>query len=146
MGDQGVYDLIDGEILSPQETAELARVSGLPDVSREELKKWYGVMHLGRVLDDKAPNYLKQGLGWSYHAPCAGHDAIQLALGMTFRTGRDYLFPYYRDLTTCLAAGLTAVRVPIRPCSRWKRRSWLKSTLQTPSPYVSMKVPSSSHG
>ena len=50
-------------------------------------------MHLARVLDDKAPNYLKQGLGWSYHAPCAGHDAIQLALGMTFRPGRRLPLP-----------------------------------------------------
>jgi len=90
----------------------------VPEVSREEIKKWYGLMHLGRVLDDKAPNYLKQGLGWSYHAPCAGHDAIQLALGMTFRPGRDYLFPYYRDLTTCLAAGLTAEEILLNGMSK----------------------------
>ena len=90
----------------------------MPEVSREEIKKWYGLMHLGRVLDDKAPNYLKQGLGWSYHAPCAGHDAIQLALGMTFRPGRDYLFPYYRDLTTCLAAGLTAEEILLNGMSK----------------------------
>ena len=82
-----------------------------PEPKREELKRWYGFMHLGRTLDEKAPNYLKQGLGWSYHAPNAGHDAIQLALGVTFRSGRDYLFPYYRDLTTCLAAGLTAEEI-----------------------------------
>src|SRR6202022_919537 len=87
-------------------------------VSREELKKWYGVMQLARVLDDKAPNYLKQGLGWSYHAPCAGHDAIQLALGMTFRPGRDYLLPYYGDLTTCLAAGLTAEEILLNGMSK----------------------------
>jgi 2-oxoisovalerate dehydrogenase E1 component len=105
-------------LLTPQDTAELARVSGMPDVSREELKKWYGLMHLARVLDDKAPNYLKQGLGWSYHAPCAGHDAIQLALGMTFRPGRDYLFPYYRDLTTCVAAGLTAEEILLNGMSK----------------------------
>jgi len=104
--------------LTPQETAELTRVSGFSDVSREELKKWYGLMHLARVLDDKAPNYLKQGLGWSYHAPCAGHDAIQLALGMTFRPGRDYLFPYYRDLATCVAAGLTAEEILLNGMSK----------------------------
>ncbi|MFY9550724.1 MAG: thiamine pyrophosphate-dependent enzyme [Thermoanaerobaculia bacterium] len=75
-------------------------------------------MHLARVLDDKAPNYLKQGLGWSYHAPCAGHDAIQLALGMTFRPGRDYLFPYYRDLATCVAAGLTAEEILLNGMSK----------------------------
>ena len=105
-------------VLTPQQTAELTRVSGLPDVSREELRKWYGLMHLARVLDDKAPNYLKQGLGWSYHAPCAGHDAIQLALGMTFRPGRDYLFPYYRDLATCVAAGLTAEEILLNGMSK----------------------------
>ena len=75
-------------------------------------------MHLARVLDDKAPNYLKQGLGWSYHAPSAGHDAIQLALGMTFRPGRDYLFPYYRDLTTCVAAGLSAEEILLNGMSK----------------------------
>jgi len=79
---------------------------------------WYGLMHMGRVLDDKAPNYLKQALGWSYHAPCAGHDGIQLALGLTFRAGQDFLFPYYRDLTTCLAAGLTPLEIILNGISK----------------------------
>ena len=104
--------------MTPRETAELVHPAGVAGVSREELKKWYALMHLARVLDDKAPNYLKQGLGWSYHAPCAGHDAIQLALGMTFRPGRDYLFPYYRDLTTCVAAGLTAEEILLNGMSK----------------------------
>ncbi len=102
--------------MSPQETAEVAPTTA--GVSREELKKWYALMHLARVLDDRAPNYLKQGLGWSYHAPCAGHDAIQLALGMTFRPGRDYLFPYYRDLATCVAAGMTAEEILLNGMSK----------------------------
>jgi 2-oxoisovalerate dehydrogenase E1 component len=100
------------------QTAQLERTPELAGSSREELKKWYGVMHLARVLDDKAPNYLKQGLGWSYHAPSAGHDAIQLALGMTFRPGRDYLFPYYRDLTTAVAAGITAEEILLNGMSK----------------------------
>src|SRR5438477_3647839 len=104
-------------LLTPRETAELVHPA-LAGVSREELKKWYALMHLARVLDDKAPNYLKQGLGGSYHAACAGHDAIQLALGMTFRTGRDDLFPYYRDLTTCVAAGLTAEEILLNGMSK----------------------------
>jgi 2-oxoisovalerate dehydrogenase E1 component len=102
--------------LTPQEATDVAPTTA--GVSREELKKWYALMHLARVLDDRAPNYLKQGLGWSYHAPCAGHDAIQLALGMTFRPGRDYLFPYYRDLTTCVAAGLTAEEILLNGMSK----------------------------
>ncbi len=104
--------------MQPQDITEAAREPRFAGVSREEVRKWYALMHLGRVLDDKAPNYLKQGLGWSYHAPCAGHDAIQLALGLTFRPGRDYLFPYYRDLTTCLAAGLTAEEILLNGMSK----------------------------
>ncbi len=75
-------------------------------------------MHLGRILDEKAPNYLKQALGWSYHAPSAGHDGIQLALGLTFRAGKDYLFPYYRDMTTCLAGGLTPLEIILNGISK----------------------------
>jgi 2-oxoisovalerate dehydrogenase E1 component len=101
-----------------EDIAEIGRESRIAGVSREEVKKWYALMHLARVLDDKAPNYLKQGLGWSYHAPCAGHDAIQLALGMTFRPGRDYLFPYYRDLATCVAAGLSAEEILLNGMSK----------------------------
>jgi 2-oxoisovalerate dehydrogenase E1 component len=104
--------------LETQDIAEVGREPRLAGVSREEVRKWYALMHLARVLDDKAPNYLKQGLGWSYHAPSAGHDAIQLALGMTFRPGRDYLFPYYRDLTTVVAAGLTAEEILLNGMSK----------------------------
>ncbi|HJU83318.1 MAG TPA: thiamine pyrophosphate-dependent enzyme, partial [Holophagaceae bacterium] len=86
--------------------------------SREELARWYGLMHLGRILDDKAPNYLKQAIGWSYHAPSAGHDGIQLALGLCFRPGKDFLFPYYRDMTTCLAAGLTPEEIILNGISK----------------------------
>jgi len=86
--------------------------------SREDLCQWYELMHLGRLLDDKAPNYLKQAIGWSYHAPCAGHDGIQLAAGLAFRPGRDFLFPYYRDLLTCLAAGITPEEIILNGISK----------------------------
>src|SRR5215470_8821471 len=109
---------MEATLTGSQELAEIARETRIAGVSREEVRKWYARMHLARVLDDKAPNYLKQGLGWSYHAPCAGHDAIQLALGTTFRPGRDYLFPYYRDLTTCVAAGLTAEEILLNGMSK----------------------------
>ncbi|MBL8113842.1 MAG: 2-oxoisovalerate dehydrogenase, partial [Acidobacteria bacterium] len=98
--------------------SNLHQTLGVLAPSREDLGRWYGLMHLARVLDDKAPNYLKQGLGWSYHAPCAGHDGIQIALGLTFRAGTDYLFPYYRDLATCVAAGLTAEEVLLNGMSK----------------------------
>lgn len=75
---------------------------------KDTLKKWYYLLTLGRKLDERAPNYLKQALGWSYHAPYAGHDGIQLAIGQVFNRETDYLFPYYRDMLTVISAGLTA--------------------------------------
>ena len=75
-------------------------------------------MHLGRLLDDKAANYLKQAKGWSYHAPCSGHEGIQLALGKSFRGGQDYLFPYYRDLMTSLAAGISPYEIILNGLSK----------------------------
>lgn len=91
----------------------------------ETLRKWYYLMSLGRALDEKAPSYLLQSLGWSYHAPYAGHDGIQLAIGQVFHRGEDYLFPYYRDMLTVLSAGMTAEEIilngiskrPIRPAA-----------------------------
>lgn len=82
------------------------------------LKKWYELMTIGRLLDERAPNYLKQAIGWSYHAPYAGHDAIQLAIGQTFTNGQDHLFPYYRDMLTAIAAGLTAEEVILNGISK----------------------------
>jgi 2-oxoisovalerate dehydrogenase E1 component len=73
--------------------------------------EWYKLNHLGRRLDEKAANYLKMAKGWSYHAPFAGHDGIQLALGKIFRPGKDFLFPYYRDMLTSLAAGVTVEEI-----------------------------------
>lgn len=78
----------------------------------------YKTLYLGRLIDDEAPNFLRKAMGWSYHAPNAGHDAIQLALGATFRSGKDHLFPYYRDLTTSLAAGISAREIILNGLSR----------------------------
>lgn len=74
---------------------------------KEVLAKWYHLMTLGRALDEKAPAYLLQSLGWSYHSPYAGHDGIQLAMGQVFVKGKDFYFPYYRDMLAVLSAGLT---------------------------------------
>jgi len=85
---------------------------------KETLKKWYYLMTLGRQIDDKAPNYLKQALGWSYHAPYAGHDGIQLAIGQVFDREKDHLFPYYRDMLTAISAGLSVEEIILNGLSK----------------------------
>jgi 2-oxoisovalerate dehydrogenase E1 component len=88
------------------------------DVHPNTLKNWYKLMHLGRLLDEKAARYLKMSKGWSYHAPCAGHEGIQLAMGVTFRPGKDFLFPYYRDLMTALAGGISPEEIILNGLSK----------------------------
>jgi len=90
----------------------------LDTVDKETLQKWYYLMVLGRKLDERAPNYLKQALGWSYHAPYAGHDGIQLAIGQIFDHSTDHLFPYYRDMLTAISAGVTAEEIILNGISK----------------------------
>ena len=90
---------------------EIPKRFGIKTTDKETLSRWFYLMVLGRALDDRAPNYLKQAIGWSYHAPYAGHDGIQLAIGQIFDRTTDHLFPYYRDMLTCISAGLTAEEI-----------------------------------
>lgn len=84
-----------------------ARETDTFSLSPETARRWYQLMHTSRLIDDKAWLLFKQAKGWSYLATCGGHEGIQLALGLSFRPKKDFLFPYYRDQLTCLAAGLT---------------------------------------
>ena len=94
------------------------KVYNINNTEKETLRKWYYLMTLGRQLDNKAPNYLKQALGWSYHAPYAGHDGIQLAIGQVFEKENDHLFPYYRDMLTAISAGLTTEEIILNGLSK----------------------------
>ncbi|RLD24102.1 MAG: 2-oxoisovalerate dehydrogenase [Bacteroidetes bacterium] len=85
---------------------------------KETLAKWLKLMLVGRAIDDRAPNYLKQAIGWSYHAPYAGHDGIQLAIGQVFDRDNDHLFPYYRDMLTSHSAGMTAEELILNGISK----------------------------
>lgn len=93
-------------------------IHSIKKTDKETLHRWYYLLYLGRSLDERAPNYLKQAIGWSYHAPAAGHDGIQLAIGQVFRKNKDHLFPYYRDLQTVVSAGMTAEEVIYNGISR----------------------------
>jgi 2-oxoisovalerate dehydrogenase E1 component len=88
------------------------------NTDKDMLQKWYHLLTLGRAIDEKAPMYQRQSLGWSFHAPYAGHDGIQLAIGQTFVRGQDFLFPYYRDMLTALSAGMTAEEIILNGISK----------------------------
>lgn len=97
---------------------KVSKVHDITKTDNKTLKKWFKLLTLGRMLDERAPNYLKQALGWSYHAPYAGHDGIQLAIGQVFDKNTDHFFPYYRDMLSALSAGCTAEELILNGISK----------------------------
>jgi len=97
---------------------EIPEIYSIKKTPKDILAKWYHLMTVGRAIDDRAPNYLKQAIGWSYHAPYAGHDGIQLAIGQNFIKEKDHLFPYYRDMLTALSAGMTSEELILNGISK----------------------------
>lgn len=75
-------------------------------ITKPQIINWYRLAYTARQVDDRAARYVKRGMGWSYHARCGGHEAIQIVLGSFFRANKDFLFPYYRDTAMVLAAGM----------------------------------------
>ena len=79
---------------------------------RDTLIRWYGLMHLGRVLDERIAHehgVVRESalLSLSPFTSCAGYEALQLALGLHVRAGQDILFPRRGDLVTALAANIS---------------------------------------
>jgi len=97
---------------------EIPKIYSIKKTDKETLKNWFYLMTLGRLIDDKAPNYLKQAIGWSYHAPYAGHDGIQLAVGQHFEKQKDHIFLYYREMLTAMSCGMTAEEIILNGISK----------------------------
>jgi 2-oxoisovalerate dehydrogenase E1 component len=100
------------------EDLKVPKIHTIKKTGKETLEKWFRLMTIGRAIDDKAPNYLKQAIGWSYHAPYAGHDGIQLAVGQVFEKKKDHMFLYYRDMLTALSSGLTTEELILNGISK----------------------------
>jgi 2-oxoisovalerate dehydrogenase E1 component len=104
--------------LKNQKMTTVPKIYSIKSTPKETLENWFRLMTIGRAIDDKAPNYLKQAIGWSYHAPYAGHDGIQLAIGQIFEKKKDHLFLYYRDMLSAFSAGLTAEEIILNGISK----------------------------
>jgi len=97
---------------------EVPKIYSIKNTDKELLEKWFYLMTIGRAIDDKAPNYLKQAIGWSYHAPYAGHDGIQLAVGQVFEKEKDHIYLYYREMLTALSCGMTPEEIILNGISK----------------------------
>lgn len=83
---------------------------GPEDFDPETLLGYHRSMVLARRLDEKMLNLLKQGRGF-FHIGTSGHEAAQLGIAVHAKPGLDWASPYYRDMTYCMALGITTRQV-----------------------------------
>lgn len=76
-------------------------------LTQARLVEAYKNMVQSRGLDEKQLILLKQGKGF-FHIGAMGHEAAQTAMAMAMTPGRDWAFPYYRDMALCTGLGMTA--------------------------------------
>lgn len=75
--------------------------------SDSEVTLWaYKSMMLARLIDEKTITLYKQNK-CHFQISCAGHEAIQVAAAHVFRAGRDWFYPYYRDMGLVVGLGMT---------------------------------------
>ncbi len=73
-------------------------------LSHDELLHAYRLMYTSRLLDEKMLILLRQGKSY-FHIGAAGHEAAQIGAGLALSPGKDWAFPYYRDLAFMLTWG-----------------------------------------
>jgi 2-oxoisovalerate dehydrogenase E1 component len=80
-------------------------INTLASMPKDKLITALRFMLLSRSIDEKAMRLLKQGKSF-FHIAGAGHEAIQVAVGMQLDPQNDWMFPYYRDLSVALCVGM----------------------------------------
>ncbi|MCU0372280.1 MAG: dehydrogenase E1 component subunit alpha/beta [Ignavibacteria bacterium] len=79
-------------------------------LSEMQLIDAYKNMLSARLLDDRTDNLIKQGKA-TFLISGAGHEAVQVAVGMAMKPMKDWFFTYYRDDALGLTVGLTVEEI-----------------------------------
>jgi len=74
------------------------------DLEDDALRALYRDMLRSRRVDERLSTLQRQGR-LSFVASAAGHEAVQVGAAHALEAGRDWVFPYYRDLPLALALG-----------------------------------------
>ncbi|MDY0084217.1 MAG: thiamine pyrophosphate-dependent enzyme, partial [Ignavibacteriaceae bacterium] len=83
---------------------------GKKDFDKDKLLYVLKTMLRSRSVNNKAMNLLRQGKTF-FHISSSGHEAIQLAIGLSLDSKKDWLFPYYRDMAAVITAGISIEEV-----------------------------------
>ena len=95
-------EVIEDKNNGKQPTGKIDHFGGL---TKDELMNALRIMFLSRSMDIKVLNLLKQGKAF-FHIAGAGHEATQVAFGLAMEKGKDWGFPYYRDMAVMLSLGV----------------------------------------
>ncbi len=91
---------------SPAKTFSSMSGGALPVASAQDLLSAYRDMIRARLNDEKTIVLYKQNK-CHFQIGVAGHEAVQVAAARAFRPGKDWFYPYYRDMALCAALGMT---------------------------------------
>jgi len=90
------------------------RAAGLSDEQAVAIYRW---MLLTRRLDERL-SLLQRSGAVPLAVSSRGHEAAQVGAAMAFTRGKDWWFPYYRDLGTVLVAGTAPLDVMLSAFGR----------------------------
>lgn len=102
-------DRVTGNAGEPRATSRRGKTAP-PEPTPDELRLAYRRMLTTRRLDEKMMILLKQGKSF-FHIGASGHEAAQLAVAAAMQGGRDWSYPYYRDLAFVLQIGMTPLEI-----------------------------------
>lgn len=85
-------------------------ISNFFNLSEVQLLDAYKYMLTARLIDDRTDALIKQGKAY-FLISGSGHEAIQVAVGMAMKPGKDWFYTYYRDTAFGLSVGLTSEQI-----------------------------------